>query len=692
MVRRPGRTGGGVGGRFVRAGSALCIALAGVACVQPGELSTSPRSSGIDRSTFDPSVRAQDDFFRHVNGTWLKQTVIPPDKSRIGAFPALRDQTEAQLRVLVEDAARMRGDADARRIGDLYESFLDEATVERAGLGPLAVELAAIDALPSADALGAAMGRLDRLGVDLPIGFYITLDGRDTTRNIPWLAQSGLLLPDRDYYLVEGDARFTQARAAHLTYLGKLLTLSGAGADAAAQAQAVLGLETALARAQWTRVESRDPVRTYNKMTTSTLAPLAAGFDWTAYLAACGLTGRTSEIVVRQPSYLPAFTALATATPLPVWKSYLRTHLLHAYAPYLGKAFVDARFAFSGTALRGTTENEARWQRGIALVQQSAGEALGKVYVARHFPPASKARMEKLVANLLAAYRESIDSLDWMSAATKREAQAKLATFRPKIGYPARWIDYGALDIRRDDLVGNVARARAFEYDRQLAKLGAPVDRDEWRATPQTVNAYYSAAFNEIVFPAAILQPPFFRPDADDAVNYGAIGAVIGHEISHGFDDKGSQYDGAGHLRLWWTPEDRKRFEAKTRILVDTYSAFSPLPGYTVNGELTLGENIADNSGLEIAYKAYHRSLAGKPAPVVDGTSGDQRFFYGFAQIYRNKSRDEALVAQIKSDPHSPGEFRVMGTLRNHPAFYSTFGVRPGDGMFLPPEQRVSIW
>jgi len=671
---------------------AVCLALALVACAQTEEPSTPKLGTGIDLSMFDPSVRAQDDFFRHVNGAWLKSAVIPPDKSRIGANPGLRDKNEAQLRVIVEEAARKRGDADARRIGDLYESFVDEAAVERAGLGPLAAELAAIDALPSAAALGAAMGWLDRLGVELPIGFYVTLDGRDTTRNIPWLSQGGLLLPDRDYYLVETDARFAKARAAQVAYLTRLLALAGAGADVAAQAEAILALETALARGQWSRVEGRDPVRTYNKMTTSALLPLAGGFDWTGYLAATGLAGRASEIIVRQPSYLPAFSELASATPLPVWKAYLRTHLLHAYAPYLGREFVDARQEFSGTALRGTTENEARWKRGIALVQQSCGEALGRLYVARHFPPSSKARMETLVANLLAAYRESIDSLDWMSGATKREAQAKLATFRPKIGYPERWIDYGALEIRRDDLLGNVARARVFEYERQLAKLGAPVDREEWRMTPQTVNAYYNASFNEIVFPAGILQPPFFHPDADDAVNYGAIGAIIGHEISHGFDDRGSQYDGTGHLRLWWTAADRERFAAKTRILIDAYSAFSPVPGYTVNGALTLGENIADNSGLAISYKAYRRSLGGRPAPVIDGTSGDERFFYGWAQARRGKSRDAALIAQIKSDPHSPDEYRVNGTVRNHPAFYSTFGVKPGDGMYLPPEQRVSIW
>jgi len=669
---------------------AASCAIAG--CAQPARAPTAKLGSGIDRSSFDLTVRVQDDFFRSVNGAWLQATPIPAHKARIGATTTLRDKTEEQLRVLVEEATRRRGDADAARIADLYESFVDEAAVERAGLGPLAAELAAIDALPSADALGAGMGRLERLGVELPIGFYITLDSRDTSRHLPWLGQAGLLLPDRDYYLIEGDARFAQARASFLAYLGRLQTLAGTGSDAAAEAHAVLALETALARSQWTRVENRDPLKTYNLTAISALASLAGGFDWAGYLAATGLAARTSEIVVRQPSYLAAFAALARSTPLPVWKAYLRSHLLHSYAPFLAKAYVDARFEFSGTALRGTTENLARWQRGIALVQQSTGEALGKIYVARRFPPASKARMEALVANLLAAYRESIDSLDWMSPATKQEAQGKLATFRPKIGYPERWIDYGKLEIRRGDLIGNVVRARAFEAERQLAKLGAPVDRDEWRMLPQTVNAYYNAAFNEIVFPAGMLQPPFFDPDADDAANYGAIGAVIGHEISHGFDDRGSQFDRSGLLRMWWTPEDRARFSAKTRMLVEQYSAFSPVPGYTLNGELTLGENIADNSGLEIAYKAYRRSLGGKPAPVIDGMSGDERFFYGYAQSRRGKAREAALVAQIKSDPHSPDEFRVNGTLRNHPAFYSTFGVRPGDGMYLPPAKRVSIW
>jgi putative endopeptidase len=672
---------------------ASAVVSASLLLVAPGIASAqTPRGSGIDRSGVDPSVRPQDDFFRSVNGTWLKTTEIPADKSRIGSFITLRDRSEAQVRSVIEEVARSHEGADAQRIGDLYESFMDEAAVEKAGLGPLGAELKAIDAISSTKQLGAAFGRLNRLGVELPVGMYVNLDARDATHYIPVLTQSGLLLPDRDYYLVADDAKFAQARTAEATYLQRLLQLSASDGETAVLAQSVIGLETELARGQWTRVQGRDPVKTYNKMATGALDSLAPGFDWPGYLGAIGVAGKASDVVVRQPSYLPAFTAQLSATPLPVWKAYLRTHLLHAYAAYLGKSYVDARFAFVGTTLSGTTENLARWKRGVALVQACEGEAVGRIYVAKYFPPESKARMETLVANLLAAYRESIDSLDWMSPETKKEAQAKLAKFTPKIGYPNKWIDYGTLVIRRDDLLGNVERARAFEHDRNLAKLGKPVDRDEWHMTPQTVNAYYNPTLNEVVFPAAILQPPFFDANADDAVNYGAIGAVIGHEISHGFDDSGSQYDGTGNLRLWWTAEDRERFSVKTKALVDEYSAFSPVKGYTINGALTLGENIADNSGLEIAYKAYHQSLGGKPAPVIDGSTGDQRFFYGFAQVFRGKSRDAAVLSQIKSDPHSPEEFRVNGVVRNHPAFYSTFNVKPGDGMYLPPEQRVSIW
>jgi putative endopeptidase len=672
----------------------LLAALAGALLVGGPAFAADPPAptSGVDRASFDPSVRPQDDFFRAVNGGWLKRTEFPADKAYIGSFEVIHERIQGQLRGLVEAAAKAPADADARRIGALYTSFMDEAAVEKAGLGPLADELAAIDKLSSREEIAGAMGHLTSLSIGMPIDVEINQDARHAERYVPNLGQGGLGLPDRDYYLVADDAKFRLAREQYVVYMTKLLTLSHAPGDAPASAQAVLALETGLARAQWTRVENRDPVKTYNRVELAGLAPLAPGFDWPAWLAATGLAGRTGDVIVAQPSYLQGLARDLEATPLPVWRSYLRVHLLNGYARYLGKDYVEARFDFVGRTLSGTTEQLPRWQRGISLVDGAIGESLGKLYVETYFPPQSKVRMEKLVANLLAAYRESIASNDWMSPATKKEAQAKLATFMPKIGYPKHWLDYSSLEFKADDLVGNVRRARAFEYRRNLMKLGKPIDRDEWGLNPQTVNAYYNPLLNEIVFPASVLQPPLFDPAADDAINYGAIGAIIGHEISHGFDDEGSQFDGTGNLRDWWTAEDRRRFDAKTRQLVAQYSAFSPFAGYHVNGQLTLGENIADNAGVEIAYKAYRRSLDGKEAPVIDGASGDQRFYYGFAQAFRSKERDAALLAQIKSDPHSPDEFRVNGVVRNHEPFYRTFALKPGDALYLPPEQRVSIW
>jgi len=458
-------------------------------------------------------------------------------------------------------------------------------------------------------------------------------------------------------------------------------------------ARGILALETEIARVQWDPVENRDPVRSYNPVALGELPALAPGFDWPSFVASTGLAGKTSSVLVRQPSYLRGLSPLLASVPLDTWKAYARVRLLDAYAPFLSREFVDTRFAFAGMVINGTKTNRVRWQRGIRLVNESMGEALGRLYVEKHFPPECKQRVEAMVANLLAAYRESIATLDWMSPETRQQALAKLAKFHVKIGYPSRWIDYGTLDVARDDLVGNVMRARRFEDARQIAKLGKPLDREEWQMTPQTVNAYYDASMNEIVFPAAYLQPPNFVPEADDAANYGSIGATIGHEISHGFDDEGSQYDGDGNLRDWWTAEDKARFKAKTAALVKQYSAFVAVPpAYHVNGELTLGENIADNAGLAMAYKAWQRSLGGKASPVIDGLTGDQRFFYGFAQTWRGKARDAALLAQIKSDPHSPDEFRVIGSLRNHPAYYTTFGVKPGDKMYLAPADRVSLW
>ena len=669
--------------------AAMLVAVGAIAQTRP----PTPLTSGIDRRLIDPAVRPQDDLYAHANGRWLKTALFPPDKAFIGAGEQLQDLTQRQLRRIVEDAQRRSGDPEASKIGDFYASFMGEAAIEKLGLKPLASELAALDAVADKRQLAKQMAHLAQLGAGMPIGLYIGQDDRDAIRYVPSLVQSGLGLPNRDYYLKPDDAKFAGVRANYLAYLVKLLALSGDNRAPEAKAQAILALETELARVQWSEVENRDPVKGYNRVDLGALPALAPGFDWPAWLAAASLTGKTPDVIVRQPSYLTGMAALLDSAPLATWTAYARVRLVGAYAPFLSKAFADTRFGFAGTVLSGTLRDQPRWKRGIALVDQSIGEGLGKLYVARHFSPESKQRMDGLVANLLAAYRDSITALDWMSAATRQEALAKLAKFNAKIGYPKRWIDYSALQIKRDDLVGNVVRAREFDEARQLVKLGKPIDRDEWGMTPQTINAYYDPSMNEIVFPAAFLQAPNFNAAADDAANYGAIGSVIGHEISHGFDDEGAQYDGNGNLRDWWTTEDKANFAARTKALVAQYGAFLAVPpDYKVNGELTLGENIADNAGLAIAWQAWQRSLNGKPSPVIDGLSGAQRFFCGFAQSWRGKARPDALLAQIKSDPHSPDEFRVIGAARNHPGFYGSFGVKAGDKMYLAPADRVTLW
>ena len=648
--------------------------------------------AGVDRSGMDPAVRPQDDFFRHANGAWLKNTPIPADRAYIGGIDDTDRNTQAQLRTLVEQAARSRaGDAAAAQIDDLYASFMDEALLDKRGLKPLAAELAAIRAITDHRQLAATFGRLVRLGAAAPIAVSIGLDDRDSNRYVPTLWQSGLGLPNRDYYLHESDTRFREARIRYVEYLSRLLSLADQR-DIEVNARAVLVIEAELAKLQWSEVENRDPVRVYNRVDLGRLPALAPAFDWGTFLGATGLAGKTPDVLVGQPSYLQGLNALLQSAPLEAWKTYVLVRLLHEYAPYLGKDFSSARFVFSGMVLQGRTAEQPRWERGVALVDASLGEALGKRYVEAHFPAASKARIETMVAHLLEAYWQSITTREWMSAETRAEALAKLAKFRAKIGHPTRWVDYSSVKIVRDDLLGNVVRARDFDFARELAKLGKPIDREEWGITPQTVNAYYNVSRNEIVFPAAILQAPSFDAAADDAVNYGAIGAIIGHEISHGFDDAGSQYDGDGNLRDWWAKQDKARFAAKTSALVEQYGAYTPLPGYKLNGELTLGENIADNSGLAIAYKAWKLSLGGQAPPVIDGLSGDARFFLGWAQQWRGKVRDEALLRQIKSDPHSPNEFRVNGAVRNHPAFGAAFGVKPGEPMYLAPEAQVSIW
>jgi len=652
------------------------------------------QSSGIATQFIEPGVRPQDDFFEHLNGKWLKSVEIPADKSTWGAFHQLRDDTLPQLRAIIEKAAMERSAAngtEARKIGDFYASYMDEARLEQLGAKPLAGELGKINAIKSKGELPAMFAHLGRIGVNVPFVFFIHQDAKDSTRYVADLYQAGLGMPDRDYYLKLDDAKLADTRAKYQQHVEKMLALAG-GKNAKADAKAIVDLETELAKAQWTKVENRDPIKTYNKVELNKLAALAPGYDWQQWLKASGLQGKADYLIVSQPTYLKGFAEVLNRVPLATWKAYLQFQTVNGYANYLSKAFVDQRFAFNGTTLAGIPQLEPRWKRGVSTLEGSLGDAVGKLYVQKHFPAERKAHMEVLVNNLLAAYKDSIDTLDWMSPATKKEAQAKLAKFTPKIGYPNKWKEYTALTVKRDDLVGNVMRSREVEYNRELNKLGKPIDREEWGMTPQTVNAYYNPELNEIVFPAAILQPPFFDASADDAVNYGGIGAVIGHEISHGFDDQGSQYDGDGNMRNWWTEDDGKRFGEKTKALIAQYAAFSPLEGYNVNGELTLGENIGDNSGLAIAYKAYQISLKGKPAPVIDGLTGDQRFYMGWGQVWRTKMREPAQIAQIKTDPHSPAQYRANGTLKNQPGFYEAFGVKAGDKMYLAPKDRVIIW
>lgn len=677
---------------------AIALMLSGVTsayAVEPVKTSAASSHvllSGVYAEYQDKSVKAQDDFFLYVNGGWIKSAEIPADKSGSGAFLDLREAVLPNLQKIMTGLAKQhpKAGSEAQKIADLYASFMDTAKIEALGLKPLESDFAKVAALKDKHQLPAFFAFMNTISVAVPFDITVHQDNKDSTKYVLDIGQSGLGMPDRDYYLSD-DAKLKDTRNKYLAHIEKMLSLAGSS-SAAQDAASILALETALANIQWTKVELRDPVKAYNKVELSKLNELTPSFDWKPYLSALGVDGKIDSVIVAQPSYISALNKILQETSLDTFKLYFKWHLLSSAAGQLPKAFADENFAFYGTALSGTPSQEVRWKRGVRLVDGSMGESLGRLYVKENFPAESKARMEKLVSNLLLAYKQSIDTLDWMSPETKKEAQAKLATFMPKIGYPAKWRDYSGLKVTKGDTVANLRNARLFAAQFELNKLGKPIDRQEWGMTPQTVNAYYNPELNEIVFPAAILQAPFFDPKADDAVNYGGIGAVIGHEISHGFDDQGAQYDGKGNLRDWWTKEDHEKFAQKTAALVKQYNGFSPLPGYFVNGELTLGENIADNSGVAIAYKAYKLSLGGKPAPVINGLTGDQRFFIGFAQVWRNKFRDAAILQRIKTDPHSPGEFRVNGTLRNQPGYYDAFGVKEGDKMYLAPQDRVSIW
>jgi putative endopeptidase len=666
------------------------VCAAAICAMLPGLARAEPRS-GIDTAAIDANVPPQQDFWRFANGKWLAATPIPTDRAGWSTFTSVFDATQTQLRALIETIDPQHQDlAERVKLADLYASFMDEAGVEAAGLGGLRDELARIRGLRDKADLPGLFAHLARLKVRIPFDLDVSPDQRDATRYVLHLSQARLGLPDRDYYLKD-DAHFQTIRASYRDHIVKLLSLAGEPAEAAT-ADAIIALETALARLQWTRVQNRDPLKTYNKKAIADLEPLLADGGWPAYLAAAGVGADTKTLIVAQPSYIAGLGDVVRDVPLPTWQAWLAYDLVSAFAPYLPAALVAEEFAFEQHSLRGVPEIQPRWKRAVGALDRSLGFALGRLYVERRFPPENKDRAEAMVANILVAYRESITTLDWMGPETRREALAKLALIRPQIGYPARSRDYADLMIGRDDLVGNIMRARRFDYDYWMSRLGREVDRDEWFATPQTVNAYYSPSRNGIVFPAGILQPPFFDAGADDAANYGAIGAVIGHEISHAFDDQGSRFDGTGNLRNWWSDEDRARFDAKTRGLVAQYDAYSPLEGYHVNGALTLGENVADNAGLAIAARAYRLSLTQCPSPEIDGYGGEQRLFIAYAQVWRDKMRDAARIERLKVDPHSPGQFRANGALRNQAAFTDAFAVKPGDAMYLKPEQRIALW
>ena len=676
----------------------ICVATACAALTScysgpgPTPAADTPAASGIDLATFDKATRPQDDTFIHTNGVWLAVTDIPADKSSYGAFDMLFDKAQADLRAIVEDAAK-RADkpagSDAQKIGDFYESFMDEARAGALGLTPVQTELATIDALTTKADLARYFARMYKLNLINPLTGFVDGDAQQPDREILYVNQGGLGLPDRDYYLKD-DAKLREYREKYVALLTTLLTLAKQPAPEVA-ARNIFGLETRLARAHWTNVESRDAVKTYNKRALADLPKDFPGFDWTAWTTELGIA-QAPAVVIAQPTYVKAFAAAVNEVPVDRWKPYLRTAMLNGFAPYLSKPFVDAEFGFYGQALRGVQENQPRWKRAVNSINGNLGEMLGKLYVERHFTPRAKARMEQLVENLRKAFQEGIDGLEWMGPETKKQAQAKLAKFRPKVGYPSKWRDYSRVQIVKDDLVGNLTRAFIAESDYQLGKVGKPVDPEEWGMTPQTVNAYYNPVRNEIVFPAAILQPPFFNLEADDAVNYGAIGGVIGHEMGHGFDDQGRRFDANGVLRDWWAPQDAEQYMKRARLLVEQYNAFEPLPGLHVNGELTLGENIGDLTGVVIAHRAYKLSLDGQPAPTIDGLTADQRFFFGWAQQWRAKEREDSLRQQVLTNVHSPEMYRANGPLRNVPEFYTTFEVKQGDKMFLPEGERAKIW
>ncbi|GJM45154.1 MAG: peptidase M13 [Gemmatimonadota bacterium] len=670
--------------------SVAALALAGSAAAS--EYAPHIGDFGLDLEGQDSAVRPQDDFFRYSNGQWLAEFEIPEDLAGYGSFTKLFLESEEQVKAIIEEVAAADSEPGtvAQKVGDLYNDYVDEEAIEAAGLTPLAADFERVLAAESHTDILRLLGKYDRLGGTTPFNYYIGQDEKDPSRSIIHFVQSGLGLPDRDYYLDDENARFVEARKIYRNYLETLFTLAERG-EPAARAEAIYALEARLAEAHWPSEDTRDLDKTYNMMSRKALSELAPGLPWDVYLEALGVQD-VQEFVVEEPSAYAAMAQIFTDTPVGVWQDYMIYRLLRNNASLLPKAVDDAHFAFTSQALSGAKEKRERWKRGVQFINSSMGEAVGQLYVERHFSATAKERIDELVNNLLIAFGDRLDRLDWMSDATRAEAKDKLSKFAVKIGYPEEWKDFSTLEVKPGDLLGNTLRARMWFNNYQREKLNKPVDRLEWFLSPQVVNAYYNPGLNEIVFPAAILQPPFFDPYADDAINYGGIGAVIGHEIGHGFDDQGRKVDGDGVMRDWWVEKDAELFGQRADALVEQYNAYEPIEGMFINGELTLGENIGDLGGLEIAYHAYRLSLNGKEAPVIDGLTGDQRFFLGFAQIWRGKYRDEAAAQQIAADPHSPVEFRVNGTLCNIDAFYAAFDVKPGDAMYREPDQRVRIW
>ena len=656
--------------------------------------SVQPVKPGLHTSEFHPTVRVQDDLFRFTNGTWIDSFEMPADQSTYGSFMLLRDLSEERVKAIIEDAAANPKPGVSQQIGDMYASFMNEQRANELGVAPIAADLKKISELGSIAEVTELLGELSAAGSDVLFGMYIDNDPGNPERYLVNIYQGGLGLPDEAYYHEEKHA---EVRDAYVPFIAEMLELAGwSAADADAAAHHIYNFELALSKHHWTVVESRDAEKVYNLRKFDELQKLSGTFDWNLWLKGAGLGKNVlEESVVMMPSFLEGLDSVYTEANLESIKLWIAFHLINDMAPYLHEPLINARFAFYGRRLTGQPEMRARWKRGVQAVEGALGEAVGEVYVERHFPQAAKAQMDELVAYLVKAYRESILNLDWMTEATKAKALVKLEKFTPKIGYPVKWRDYSSIVVDRDDLVGNVRRVAEFNFVKESKKIGSPIDRDEWFMTPQTVNAYYNPGFNEIVFPAAILQPPFFSLENDDAINFGAIGAVIGHEIGHGFDDQGSKYDGDGALQSWWTDADRAAFEERTKKLIDQFNELSPAQlgdEHKVNGELTIGENIGDLGGLGIAYKAYLLSLKGAEAPVIDGRTAAQRFFIAWSQSWRAIGRDEMVLQRLATDPHSPPEFRCNQIVRNIGAFYEAFDVKPGDKLWLDPAERVVIW